>query len=95
MHRLLRNVDAGYRAIWVSADVPVLGRRLGEMRTNFTLPEDLSFPNILSTGGDEFGSVEMRDSGPKAYGELFHHWNGQVAEKYQMTRWSGRRSCRG
>lgn len=68
----LTGADAGYRAIWVSADVPVLGRRLGEMKNNFTLPEDLSFPNILSTGGDEFGSPEVKEEGPKAYGEPEH-----------------------
>jgi len=38
----------------VSVDVPVLGRRLNEMRNNFILPEDMEFPNILSNGKDEF-----------------------------------------
>jgi (S)-2-hydroxy-acid oxidase len=38
------------------------------MKNNFTLPTDLSFPNILSSGGDEFGSMDARGNGPKAYG---------------------------
>ena len=69
----LRGRDAGYRAIWVPVDVPVLGRRLGEMKNNFTLPEDLSFPNILSTGGYEFGSPDAKGDGPKAYGRFDHN----------------------
>lgn len=48
------NTAAGFKAIFVSVDVPVLGRRLNEMRNNFTLPEDLTFPNILSSGNSEF-----------------------------------------
>ncbi|OAG35730.1 hypothetical protein AYO21_10047 [Fonsecaea monophora] len=49
---------AGYKAIFLSVDVPVLGRRLNEFRNNFTLPNDLSFPNILSSGHDEFAKEE-------------------------------------
>lgn len=59
---------AGYKAIFISVDTPVLGRRLNEMRNNFTLPDDLAFPNILSTGGDEFaGDVETKSEGPQAF----------------------------
>ncbi|KAF2717028.1 FMN-dependent dehydrogenase [Polychaeton citri CBS 116435] len=52
---LKRAENAGYKAIFVSVDTPCLGRRLNEMRNNFTLPEDLQFPNILSSGREEFG----------------------------------------
>ncbi|KAK7713651.1 hypothetical protein SLS63_012033 [Diaporthe eres] len=41
-------------AIFVSVDVPVLGRRLNEMRNSFTLPEEMQFPNLLSNGRKEF-----------------------------------------
>lgn len=59
---------AGYKAIFISVDCPVLGRRLNEMRNNFTLPADLAFPNILSNGGDEFASDdETRSEGPQAF----------------------------
>lgn len=54
----------GYKAIFMSVDVPVLGRRLNEFRNDFTLPEQLAFPNILSTGHDEFTHTE----GPTTYG---------------------------
>ena len=56
-------VEVGYKALFLSVDVPVLGRRLGEMRNQFKLPIDLSFPNIVSTGRDEFGTGE----GPTAF----------------------------
>ncbi|KIW77229.1 hypothetical protein Z517_09675 [Fonsecaea pedrosoi CBS 271.37] len=55
---LERAEAAGYKAIFLSVDVPVLGRRLNEFRNNFTLPNDLSFPNILSSGHDEFAKEE-------------------------------------
>jgi (S)-2-hydroxy-acid oxidase len=58
---------SGYRALFLSVDVPVLGRRLGEMRTNFTLPKDLSFPNLLSKGFDEFGAPDAKGNGPQAF----------------------------
>lgn len=38
------------------------------MRNNFSLPEDLQFPNILSDGGQEFNtSEEEKANGPKAF----------------------------
>ncbi|KAK5936540.1 hypothetical protein PMZ80_011227 [Knufia obscura] len=59
---------AGYKAMFISVDVPVLGRRLNEMKNNFQLPEDLVFPNILSSGGAEFSAKdEVREDGPQAY----------------------------
>lgn len=58
---------AGYRALFLSVDVPVLGRRLGEMRSNFTLPKGMSFPNLLSEGQDEFGAPDGKNNGPQAF----------------------------
>lgn len=52
----------------MSVDVPVLGRRLSEMRNNFSLPTDLTFPNILSDGAAEFGDVEKKENGALAFG---------------------------
>ncbi|KAF7670697.1 fmn-dependent dehydrogenase [Alternaria burnsii] len=64
---LERAEKAGYKALFLSVDVPVLGRRLGEMRTNFALPNDLSFPNILSSGEGDFGDDETKRNGPTAF----------------------------
>lgn len=55
---------ASYKAIFVSVDVPVLGRRLNEMRNSFTLPEEMQFPNLLSNGRKEFSG----DNAATAFG---------------------------
>ncbi|KAF2794419.1 FMN-dependent dehydrogenase [Melanomma pulvis-pyrius CBS 109.77] len=67
--QLLRRASAaGYRALFLSVDTPALGRRLNEMRNEFAIPEDLTFPNILSEGGQEFNvSEEEKANGPKAF----------------------------
>lgn len=44
--------EAGYKALFLSVDVPVLGKRLNEYRNEYTIPEDMSWPNILSHGAD-------------------------------------------
>lgn len=44
--------ESGYKALFLSVDVPVLGMRLNELRNNFFLPEDMEWPNILSNGSD-------------------------------------------
>ncbi|PYH67432.1 alpha-hydroxy acid oxidase [Aspergillus vadensis CBS 113365] len=49
---LERAEKAGYKALFLSVDVPVLGKRLNEYRNDYQLPEDLEYPNILSNGSD-------------------------------------------
>ncbi|KAJ5172509.1 hypothetical protein N7492_005102 [Penicillium capsulatum] len=49
---LERAEKAGYKALFLSVDVPVLGKRLNEYRNEFRIPEDMSYPNILSSGAD-------------------------------------------
>ncbi|KAJ5368419.1 uncharacterized protein N7496_008179 [Penicillium cataractarum] len=49
---LERAEKAGYKALFLSVDVPVLGKRLNEYRNEFRIPEDMEYPNILSSGGD-------------------------------------------
>jgi (S)-2-hydroxy-acid oxidase len=61
------NTEAGFKALVMSVDVPVLGRRLGEMQHQFTLPKDMTFPNILSTGADGFGNPEAKEDGPTSF----------------------------
>ncbi|KAF3801748.1 Oxidase FUB9 [Colletotrichum gloeosporioides] len=50
---LQRAESAGYKAIFLSADTPCLGRRLNEYRNNFSLPDGMSWPNLLSDGKSE------------------------------------------
>ncbi|KAJ5738950.1 hypothetical protein N7493_002105 [Penicillium malachiteum] len=49
---LERAEKAGYKALFLSVDVPVLGKRLNEYRNEFRIPEDMTYPNILSSGAD-------------------------------------------
>ncbi|KAL2027570.1 hypothetical protein VTO58DRAFT_111661 [Aureobasidium pullulans] len=63
---LKRAEKAGYKAVAVSVDVPVLGRRLNEMRNEFILPGEMEFPNILSNGAAEFSGTNEAT----AYGRI-------------------------
>jgi (S)-2-hydroxy-acid oxidase len=41
------------------------------MRNDFALPDNMTFPNILSEGGQEFAlSEEEKANGPKAFGKI-------------------------
>lgn len=43
---IIKNAEeAGYKALFLSVDCPWLGRRLNEMKNDFTLPNYLNFPN--------------------------------------------------
>ncbi|WVW79625.1 hypothetical protein I302_101594 [Kwoniella bestiolae CBS 10118] len=37
---------AGCKALWVTCDLPVLGRRLNEFKNKFSIPEGLTVPNL-------------------------------------------------
>ena len=39
-------VAAGAKALWVTCDLPILGRRLNEYKNNFGIPEGLTVPNL-------------------------------------------------
>ncbi|KAK0664319.1 Peroxisomal (S)-2-hydroxy-acid oxidase GLO4 [Lasiodiplodia hormozganensis] len=61
--QLLRRAEAaGYKALFLSVDVPVLGLRLNEFRNKFVLPEDMAYPNILSKGKDDLGGRHDYDA---------------------------------
>ncbi|KAJ4241532.1 hypothetical protein NW757_012231 [Fusarium falciforme] len=64
---LERAEAAGYKAIFLSVDTPCLGRRLNEYRNNFTLPDGLEWPNLLSNGRDELGSLEDNPEAPSKH----------------------------
>ncbi|KAI9929546.1 hypothetical protein ASPWEDRAFT_111800 [Aspergillus wentii DTO 134E9] len=56
---LQRAEKAGYKALFLSVDVPVLGKRLNEYRNSFDLPEDMWLPNILCKLADEGDSERI------------------------------------
>lgn len=44
-------LEAGYDALFVTVDAPVLGRRLNERNgVKFELPSDMSLPNLSAPG---------------------------------------------
>ncbi|KAM0815095.1 putative FMN hydroxy acid dehydrogenase domain-containing protein, partial [Seiridium cardinale] len=55
---LRRAEEAGYKAAFISVDTPLLGRRLNEYRNNFTLPDELEWPNLLSNGKSELSGAQ-------------------------------------
>jgi 4-hydroxymandelate oxidase len=64
---LVRRVEAaGCRALVLTVDAPVLGRRERDVRNRFALPPELSVANLLAEG---YGAVPQRpgDSGLAAY----------------------------
>ena len=61
---LLERVKAaGCRAIVLTVDAPVLGRRERDVRNRFQLPEGLSVSNLMAEGYGSLGSPDSRDSG--------------------------------
>ncbi|BCS30189.1 alpha-hydroxy acid oxidase [Aspergillus puulaauensis] len=57
--QLLKRAEAqGYKALFLSVDNAVLGKRLNEYRNSFALPGDMSWPNILSHSSDSSEGVE-------------------------------------
>ncbi|KAF7596368.1 hypothetical protein BBP40_002112 [Aspergillus hancockii] len=54
--------ESGYKALFLSVDVPYLGKRLNEYRNNYTLPEDMAWPNILSNGADHSNRTDYDPS---------------------------------
>lgn len=57
---------AGYAAIQVTADVPVMGRREADVRNCFSLPEGLTVKNLEGAGHGCMNSDGI-DSGPALY----------------------------
>ncbi|KAF5512943.1 Oxidase FUB9 [Colletotrichum aenigma] len=43
---LQRAEQAGYKAVMMTVDAPMLGRRLNEYRNAFGLPEGMGYPNV-------------------------------------------------
>lgn len=54
-----RAKDAGYKAIVVTVDAPVLGRRLADERNDFALPEGMNMENLAGVQQDRGDSGSM------------------------------------
>ncbi|KAJ6031309.1 hypothetical protein N7540_002041 [Penicillium herquei] len=64
---LERAEKAGYKALFLSVDVPVLGMRLNEHRNDFRIPDDMTYPNILSSGADSSDRTDYGEVLSKKY----------------------------
>ncbi|RDW81024.1 alpha-hydroxy acid oxidase [Aspergillus mulundensis] len=48
MVRMIKRAEAaGFKALFVTLDVPYLGRRLNEFRNNFGVPQGMEYPNLF------------------------------------------------
>lgn len=71
---------AGYKAIVLTVDTPMLGHREADVRNHFSLPDHLTTANFSQVGGEhEHGIKSLKDSGLAHYvSELFDltlNWN--------------------
>lgn len=62
--QLIRRAEAaGYKALAVTVDTPVLGRREADIRNSFALPGHLTMGNFASTGGDHASGTKDKTGG--------------------------------
>lgn len=52
--------ESGYKALFISVDCPWLGRRLGEMKNEFTVPLHLNFPSYPWINSTNMVSIDER-----------------------------------
>ncbi|KAI8713681.1 putative L-lactate dehydrogenase (cytochrome) [Fusarium sp. LHS14.1] len=54
---LNRSKAAGYKAVVLTVDAPMFGRRLDDLRNGFRVPPDTSFPNLSAQTQSESGGL--------------------------------------
>ncbi|GAT18580.1 FMN-dependent dehydrogenase family protein [Aspergillus luchuensis] len=80
--RIIQKAEkAGYKALFVSVDLPVLGNRLNESRNNFNFPRDMRFP-VLAEGIEELG---LKDTYERGYDGSIR-WDKTIAWLRQNTK---------
>lgn len=55
-----RAENAGYKALAVTVDTPILGRREPDLRNRFQLPQHLTMGNFKKLGGNHSSGTKMR-----------------------------------
>jgi len=56
---------AGYKALVVTIDTPILGRREADVRNKFSLPSHLSMGNFVQVGGDHVNTSKVGYEGSR------------------------------
>lgn len=65
---VLRAEKAGYKAIVLTVDTPMLGHREPDVRNHFSLPRHLELANFAHVGGEHaHGVSSLKDSGLAQY----------------------------
>ena len=59
---------AGCAALCVTADTPILGIRTREMRSSFSLPDDIAMPNMIRNANDELSRSHLPE-----FGSIYSH----------------------
>lgn len=83
--RMIREAESqGCKAIFVTADSPVLGVRYNEWRSDFRTPQGLGFPNIGWTS--EHVRSRTHDSGFMSFNADDHSWDREVPWLRSVTK---------
>lgn len=88
---VLTKVDAGYKAIVLTVDCPVLGRRLNEMKNTFKMPAGSRYPNVDRTA-DAGESLDVGGEGMR-YGQ--RPTIRSIESDFSTDKACQRRSCTG
>ena len=75
---------AGCKAIFLTADSPVLGVRYNEWKNDFRTPQGLEFPVIGMTS--QHIRSQTHDSGFVAFNDDSHHWTRDIPWLKQRTK---------
>jgi (S)-2-hydroxy-acid oxidase len=87
---------SGYKAVFLSVDTPLLGRRLNEYRNNFVLPDDMNWPNLLSDGKSELsGQTKDARNSKHDFGKFHRVLPREPWLICQTRRWTGPRPFHG
>ncbi|PLB34243.1 alpha-hydroxy acid oxidase [Aspergillus candidus] len=83
--RIIRRAEAaGCKAIFLTADSPVLGVRYSELRNGFRTPADLALPMLEQTWGQDPAQTHV--AGFAAFNEDAHSWAREIPWLRSVTK---------
>lgn len=91
VHLLTSIAAAGFKALFLTLDVPYLGRRLNEYRNKFAVPEGMEYPNLFPgvdvtnlEDGDDSMAYDSSIEWPQIMPFFRQHTNMQIWGKGSM-----------